>query len=138
MALHAVVGRQADDRDLVDVVLAQHRREIGLLEAGVALEVGLVAGVDDDVDPARSSAGCSSAPRLPCTQCGGQGPPCSANDAWSGGCQSRVATTRSNSPGLDQLVHARGDRVAVRHRQRAARGEVVLEVDDQERAGHVR
>src|SRR3954454_346795 len=46
----------------------------------------------------RSSESCSSAPGLPCTQCGGHGPPCSRNDAWSAGCQSRVATTRSKSP----------------------------------------
>jgi hypothetical protein len=39
--------------------------------------------------------------------------------------------------GVDQLVDAAGDRVAVRDRERAARGEVVLEVDDQERAGDV-
>jgi hypothetical protein len=33
--------------------------------------------------------------------------------------------------GVDQLVDAAGDRVAVRDRERTARGEVVLEVDDQ-------
>jgi hypothetical protein len=37
----------------------------------------------------------------------------------------------------DQLVDPLGDRVAVRHGQRAAGREVVLEVDDQERARHV-
>ena len=37
---------------------------------------------------------------------------------------------------VDQLVDPVGDRVAVRHRQRAARREVVLEVDDQERTSH--
>src|SRR5918998_5021790 len=46
----------------------------------------------------RSSAGWSSAPGVPATQCGGHGPPCAANEPWSGGCQSRVATTRSYSP----------------------------------------
>src|SRR5207244_14416 len=46
----------------------------------------------------RSSAGCSSAPSVPCTQWTGHGPPRSANDPWAGGCQSRVATTRSKSP----------------------------------------
>src|SRR5215211_2943497 len=45
-----------------------------------------------------SSAWCSSAPGVPATQCTGHGPPCSANEPWSGGCQSRVATTRSYSP----------------------------------------
>src|SRR4051794_13976627 len=45
-----------------------------------------------------SSAWCSSAPGVPATQCTGHGPPWSANEPWSGGCQSRVATTRSYSP----------------------------------------
>jgi len=39
--------------------------------------------------------------------------------------------------GVDQLVDSAGDRVAVRDRQRTPRREVVLEVDDQERAGDV-
>jgi hypothetical protein len=39
--------------------------------------------------------------------------------------------------GVDQLVDAAGDRVAVRDRQRSPRREVVLEVDDQERASDV-
>src|SRR4051794_6877436 len=46
----------------------------------------------------RSSDPYSSAPGEPCTQCGGHGPPWSTNDAWSAGCQSRVATTRSKRP----------------------------------------
>src|SRR5206468_3249240 len=44
------------------------------------------------------SAACSSAPGVPATQCGGQGPPCAAKEPWSGGCQSRVATTRPKRP----------------------------------------
>jgi hypothetical protein len=52
----------------------------------------------------------------------------------------RVPVTRGDheveAARVDQLVQARGDRVAVRHRQRAAAREVVLKVDDQERPGH--
>ncbi len=56
--------------------------------------------------PCRRSrrAGCDRAPdaarrpRVPATQCTGHGPPLTANDEWSAGCQSRVATTRSKSP----------------------------------------
>jgi hypothetical protein len=40
--------------------------------------------------------------------------------------------------GVDQLAYAIGDRIAVGYRERATLGEVVLEVDDQERAGHNR
>src|SRR3954471_13700899 len=44
---------------------------------------------------AASSAGCSCAPGESCTQWTGHGPPCSANEPCSGGCQSRVARTSS-------------------------------------------
>src|SRR4051794_8682273 len=47
---------------------------------------------------AASRSGCSSAPGVPATQCSGQIPPRAENDPWSGGCQSRVATTRSYAP----------------------------------------
>src|SRR4051794_20404962 len=49
--LDAVVRSQADDRDVVDVVLAQELGKVGLLKAGVALEVRPVAGIDDCVNP---------------------------------------------------------------------------------------
>ena len=51
-----------------------------------------------------------------------------ANEPWSGGCQSRVATTNGGLGG--QPVDRLDDGVAVGDRQRAARTEVVLHVDD--------
>src|SRR5215203_275274 len=48
--LHAVVGREPDDRDVVDAALAQQLLELRLLEAGVALLVLVLARVDDGVD----------------------------------------------------------------------------------------
>ena len=99
----------------------------------------------------RSSEGCSSAPAVPWTQCTGQMPGGSmpshlpgststpTNEPWSGGCQSRVATTKSKRSAIALIGPAISSPLL--DRQRAAGREVVLEVDDQEgvhRASYIR
>ena len=91
--LDAVVEREPGDVHGVHTVFAQQALELGALEPRVALEVARLALVDDRVDLPESTPGCSAAPAVSCTQCTGHGPPLSANDPWSAGCQSRVATT---------------------------------------------
>ena len=54
-----------------------------------------------------------------------------AKEAWPGGCQSCVSDDLRE--GADQPIDQRQDRLAVRHRQRAAAHEVVLHVDDDQR-----
>src|SRR4029450_7252539 len=44
------------------------------------------------VDGGSTSPGCSRAPAVPCTQCGGQTPPYAAKRVVRAGCQSREAT----------------------------------------------
>ena len=136
--LDAVVGGQPDDGHVVDVALAQQRGEAACPRSPSSPR----SRDPGPCRPRRRSAsgrarGGARRPAVPATQCTGHGPPCSANEPWSGGCQSRVATTRSKLARAGELVEPPGDRVAVRHRQRAAGAEVVLEVDDDERAAHI-
>ena len=81
------------------LALAQQRRRGRCLEARVALGRAGPGPCRPRRRPARGRApGAARRPACPATQCSGHGPPCAANEPWSGGCQSRVATTRSYSP----------------------------------------
>jgi 8-oxo-dGTP pyrophosphatase MutT (NUDIX family) len=91
--LHAVVQREPRDVNGIHVSLAQQPLEIGFLKSRVALQVGRSSLVDDHVDLVGVHPRVQSGAGLSCTQWTGHGPPLGANEPWSAGCQSRVATT---------------------------------------------
>ena len=80
------------DYDLVVATRDWHPADHGSFgDQGGPWPVHCVAGTQG----AQLHPALNCAPGFPATQCTGHGPPCSANDEWSCGCQSRVATTRS-------------------------------------------
>ena len=94
--LDAVVRGEPDDRHLVDPALAQQLGEVACRRSPSSPPCrGPGPCRRSRRRAAASRSGCSSAPSVSCTQCTGQMPPCSVKEPWSGGCQSRVATTRS-------------------------------------------
>ena len=130
----AVVGGQPADVDLVHVVVAEDLRQVGLLEARVALVLPLAADVDDRVDVdlvhRRMKLGPVGAPHAMDRPRAALG-------------LERGVVGRMPVPGgedqvdaVGQPLHRLGDLVAARHLERSARGEVVLEVDDQQGLGH--
>ena len=78
--LDAVVRREPDDGQLGDPALAQQRLQAGALEAAVAVGIGGLALVDDDVDAARSSEGVQFGAGRAGDAVDRPRPPCAAND----------------------------------------------------------
>ena len=136
--LDAVVGRQADHGQLRHVAPragpppARSRRSPSSPRCTWSCAL-----VDHEVQPPAVEGGVQLArPRCPARSAPARSRPCSTNEPWSSGCQSRVATTRSKPGSAASSLTPLGDHVPVRHGERAAGREVVLEVDDHERLRH--
>ena len=141
--LDAVVGREARDEEAVTPRSRRSSPSRRVLEAGISLAVRVLALVDHDVDlgplQVRMELGAGRsrhavhrpdrmAGRRRATSRGR--PPRPRTSRGRRECQSRVAITRSKRSRSSLIGPAIS--IAVGDRQRTARREVVLEVDDQE------
>ena len=111
---------------------AQQFLEVRLLESRVALEVGLIAGVDNRVDLGPVDRGVKLGPLRSLHAVRRPGP----SLRLEGGVVGRMPVARGHNQveaAIAQQLASPSERsVPVRDGERAALGEVVLEVDDQQ------
>jgi 8-oxo-dGTP pyrophosphatase MutT (NUDIX family) len=124
----AVVEREAADVNGVDVVIMEERLEVRLLEPGVALGIPCATGIDDVIDARGVEFGMQLGARRVADAVHGPG-------AALGGERRMIRrmpvarrddVARLTRQAVDRLDHG----VSIRHRERAAGAEIVLDVND--------
>ncbi len=132
--LHAVVECEATDVHRVDVMRTQQLLEVGVLEPGVALGVPRAAGVDDVGDPVTVKRG---------VQLGAGGVADAVHRPGPALLRKRSVIRRVPVARGDDIARLAGEpvdrldhRVAVGNGERAAKAEVVLNVDDDQAFHH--
>ena len=126
--LDAVVEREPHNVDLVDAVVAQKLLELGALEAGVALELGGVAGINDCVDLAAVDVGMELGTLAPLHAVNRPDAAVDLEGRVVGGMPIPRGDHKRSL--RREAVHRPDHGIAVLDGERAAGGEVVLHVDD--------
>lgn len=131
---HAIFERQTRQMDGLNVPVAEHPLQFGVLKGRKPLAGARVPFVDNEVDPARVDSRVQlRARRVPHTV---HGPAPAVLGERAVVRRVPVARGDDERRAQDKIVDAVHDRVAVRDRKRTSGTEVVLDVDDDQYLHH--